>query len=229
MKRFPIQLVSLGAGDPELTTLKALKALQAADSIFCPETQSGGSRSADIIKLLNIPETAIHRFPLPMSKQREKALAAYDDVASQAARLQSEGQKVCIAAEGDAGLYSSAHYALERLQAMQLPVEQIAGIPAFVAAGAHDCLHIAKQEERLSIIPGTATEDDIERLAASGGNVVIMKLSQCSTAIKNFIRNHPERQYHYYECLGTPEEVCLNDAAQIAARQFPYFSLLMVK
>lgn len=228
MKRFPIQLVSLGTGDPELITIKALKALQAADCIFCPETQSGGSRSADIVLQLDIPKAAIHRFPLPMSKQREKALAAYYDVASQAAQLQGEGRKVCIVAEGDAGLYSSVHYVIERLQAMRLPVEQIAGIPAFVAAGAHDRLHIVKQEERLTIIPGTATEDDLERLVSKGGTVVIMKLSQCATAVKSFIRQHPDHQYHYYECLGTAEEVCLNDTTLIAVRQFPYFSMLMV-
>lgn len=229
MRLFPVQLVSLGTGDPELLTLKALKALQAADCIFCPETNTGGSRSADIIMQLNIPSDTIRCYQLPMSKQREMALAAYDDVASRAALLQGEGQKVCIVAEGDAGLYSSVHYALERLQVMRIPVEQIAGIPAFIAAGAHDCLHIAKQEERLTIIPGTATEKDLERLIGDGSTVVIMKLSQCAAAVKNFIRQRPNHQYNYYECLGTPKEVCLDDVAQITIRQFPYFSMLIVK
>lgn len=31
---YPIQFVSLGPGDPELITIKGLKALQAADWIF---------------------------------------------------------------------------------------------------------------------------------------------------------------------------------------------------
>ncbi len=33
--------VSLGPGEPELITLKALKALNAADIVYCPATRSG--------------------------------------------------------------------------------------------------------------------------------------------------------------------------------------------
>ena len=35
---FPVIFVSLGPGEPELITVKGLKALQTADCIFCPET-----------------------------------------------------------------------------------------------------------------------------------------------------------------------------------------------
>lgn len=41
--------VSLGPGEPELITLKALKALQGADIIYCPGTQTK-SRSRDILQ-----------------------------------------------------------------------------------------------------------------------------------------------------------------------------------
>ena len=38
MNHYPILFISLGPGDPELITLKGWKALQAADIVFCPET-----------------------------------------------------------------------------------------------------------------------------------------------------------------------------------------------
>ena len=38
MQMFPVIFVSLGPGEPELITVKGLKALQTADCIFCPET-----------------------------------------------------------------------------------------------------------------------------------------------------------------------------------------------
>ncbi len=48
--------ISLGPGDPELITLKALKALNAVDVIFCPGTKSGyvrmKSRALDILRQL---------------------------------------------------------------------------------------------------------------------------------------------------------------------------------
>lgn len=50
---FPVIFVSLGPGEPELITVKGLKALQTADCIFCPETlaKDGNrvSRAADIL------------------------------------------------------------------------------------------------------------------------------------------------------------------------------------
>ena len=76
-------------------------------------------------------------------------------------------------AEGDAGFYSSIHYLFDKLWADQIEVEQIAGVPAFIAAGAAAGLHIVKQTERLLVIPATdtayelireVTEDDLLRL-----------------------------------------------------------------
>ena len=133
---FPVIFVSLGPGEPELITVKGLKALQTADCIFCPETlaKDGNrvSRAADILLQLDIPENTVHRFPLPMSKQREKALSAYDEVYMESSTLRQQGKKVCIVAEGDAGFYSSIHYVYDKLQADGIPVKHIPGIPAFI-------------------------------------------------------------------------------------------------
>ena len=88
----PVIFVSLGPGEPELITLKGLKALQNADCIFCPETRTTSgrilSRAADILHALDIPNTTLSRFALPMSKNREQAFAAYDKVYSEASLLQ---------------------------------------------------------------------------------------------------------------------------------------------
>ena len=210
---FPVIFVSLGPGEPELITVKGLKALQTADCIFCPETlaKDGNrvSRAADILLQLDIPENTVHRFPLPMSKQREKALSAYDEVYMESSTLRQQGKKVCIVAEGDAGFYSSIHYVYDKLQADGIPVKHIPGIPAFIAAGALGGLHVASQEERLT--------------------VVIMKLSRCTDEIHRCIRLHPEYRYHYFENVGTPEEKYINDSKRIATIRFPYFSLLIIR
>ena len=154
----PILFVSLGPGEPELITVKGLKALQAADCIFCPETQTRDgrtlSRAAGIMQQLDIPNSSIRRFTLPMSKLREEALNVYDRVYAEIVLLYKENKNICIVAEGDAGFYSSVHYIFEKLQAGHIPVMHIAGIPAFIAAGALGGLHIASREERLTVIPG---------------------------------------------------------------------------
>ena len=103
MQMFPVIFVSLGPGEPELITVKGLKALQTADCIFCPETlaKDGNrvSRAADILLQLDIPENTVHRFPLPMSKQREKALSAYDEVKAMSAPVWEGSKEAVLAAE----------------------------------------------------------------------------------------------------------------------------------
>lgn len=229
----PIIFVSLGPGEPELITIKGLKALQTADCIFCPETQTRDgrtiSRAADIMQQLDIHRNSIHRFALPMSKQRKNALDAYDRVYEQTLLLYNEGKKVCIVAEGDAGFYSSIHYIFEKLQADKIPVIHIAGIPAFIAAGALGGLHIASQEERLTVIPGITTVEEIEKLISEKSVIVIMKLSQCTDEMHRCIRMHPEYNYHYFENIGTSNEKYLSDSKLIEALSYPYFSLLIIR
>lgn len=223
----PILFVSLGPGEPELITVKGLKALQAADCIFCPETQTRDgrtlSRAAGIMQQLDIPNSSIRRFTLPMSKLREEALNVYDRVYAEIVLLYKENKNICIVAEGDAGFYSSVHYIFEKLQAGHIPVMHIAGIPAFIAAGALGGLHIASREERLTVIPGITTTEEIEKLVEEKSTVVIMKLSQCTDEVHRCIRLHPEYRYHYFENVGTPEEKYLNDNHRIETLRFPYF------
>lgn len=229
----PILFVSLGPGEPELITVKGLKALQAADCIFCPETQTRDgrtlSRAAGIMQQLDIPNSSIRRFTLPMSKLREEALNVYDQVYAEIVLLYKENKNICIVAEGDAGFYSSVHYIFEKLQAGHIPVMHIAGIPAFIAAGALGGLHIASREERLTVIPGITTTEEIEKLVEEKSTVVIMKLSQCTDEVHRCIRLHPEYRYHYFENVGTPEEKYLNDNHRIETLRFPYFSLLIIR
>ena len=148
----PIRFVSLGPGEPDLITLKGLKALQGADCIFCPATMTqdgkSSSRALSILNTLGFSDT-VQCFRLPMDKDRTLALRSYEAVYESSKILRAEGQNVVIVAEGDAGLYSSIHYIYDKLQQDDIPVEQIAGIPAFIASGAMAGLHIVSQEERL--------------------------------------------------------------------------------
>lgn len=230
---YPVTLVSLGPGDPELITLKGLRTLQEADCIFCPETgtrpgASACSRAAHILAQLHIPDNKIERFHLPMSKDRQQAMAAYDQAFLQIRTLCADNRRICIVAEGDAGLYASIHYIYDRLHSEGYPVEQIPGIPAFIASGARAGLHLVSQQQRLTVIPGLATTEDIEQLLGEGGTVVIMKLSQCTDEIHRCIRLHPEYTYQYFENVGTEQERLLTDPQALANLRFPYFSLMII-
>ncbi len=171
----PITFVSLGPGDPELITLKGLKALQRADSIFCPSTVlSNGktsSRAMDILLQLGIEQQKISLFDVPMSKNRSLAIESYGNIASAIARQQKSGQHIAVTAEGDAGFYSTVYYISEYLQAENIPV----------SCGTLANLHIVKQEEELHIVPGKLLPEELKQKLEDGNPVVIMKANENCT------------------------------------------------
>lgn len=225
--------VSLGPGDPELITLKAVRRLQKVEIIYCPATRSEGktlSRAKDILDELGIDEHKIRLFPVPMNKDRTLAEKVYSAIASDIDKCYQTGQSVAFVAEGDAGFYSSVHYISDRLEGMGVSVEHIAGIPAFIACGALAGIHVVKQDERLSVFPSTTSAEEIMMEVEAGRSVVLMKLSQQKDTIKKTIEALPDAQFHYFENVGIAQkEFYTNKREEIMQRSFPYFSLLIVK
>lgn len=231
-KKGKITGVSLGPGEPELITLKALNALNAADVIFCPGTKSSDgrvkSRAMDILGGLPVASSKIRMFHVPMSRNRDEALKAYDAVCDEMLRLADEGKTVAVTAEGDACFYSSANYMYEKLRRCGYPVDMVAGVPAFIAAGASIGLHLVKQQDRLLVIPGDVHVEELLETVVSHRTLVIMKVPLGEAVLRPFIARHPELQYHYFEQVGTPEEFYTSDVQEILNRSFTYFSILVI-
>ena len=220
--------VSLGPGEAELITLKALKALQEADIIYCPGTQTK-SRSRDILQALPINMERVRLFHVPMSKDRTLANQTYDSICTEIAALVATGKNIAITAEGDSGFYSSVNYMFDKLASMNLPVTTIAGVPAFIAAGAISGLHIVKQEEKLVVLPGIITAEELDSLLTSSHVVVIMKLSQCTSEIHRFMQINRQHEFHYYENVGTINELHSTNYEDIIQKDYPYFSLMIIR
>ena len=225
--------VSLGPGDPELITVKALKALQEADVIYCPGTKDkeGNFKSyaRNIIEALPVYTTKIRIITDPIYKDRTLANRAYDALSMEVASLAATGKTVAVTAEGDSGFYSSGNYMFGKLASMHVPISVIAGVPAFIAAGAASGLHIVKQEERLVVLPGKTTPEELGELIATNHVAVIMKLSQCTREVHEFIRRNPPAEFHYYQNVGTPDERHETEPCSLLDMDFPYFSLMIIR
>lgn len=229
-----VTFVSLGPGEPELITLKGLKALQQSDIIFCPSTLfSNGrtsSRAKDILMELGINENKITLFDVPMNKDRTKAMESYNHVSQQIAEKYKERFKISVTAEGDAGFYSSIQYINDNLKNRDIPTVRIAGVPAFIACGTLADIHIVKQEEKLSVVPGIITAEELTEKIDAGESVVIMKPSQCEDVIKDIAVNMADAIFHYFENAGVQgKEFYTYDKSEIVSRKFPYFSLLIIR
>ncbi len=231
-KKIPV-CVSLGPGDPDLITLKALKALQGADIILCPATTVKGkilSRSSDILKALNIEGTKVRLFNVPMSKDRTEADDVYRNLATDIHRLYNEGYGIAFVAEGDCGFYSSAHYISDYLKDMGVSTNHIPGVPAFIACGALASLHVVKQDEHLNVFPSNVTVERIRSAIEQGGTVVIMKLSQHAEQIRQAMEELEGITFHYFENVGLEnKEFYSSDNTEILSRAFPYFSIMIIR
>lgn len=230
-----IVFVSLGPGDPELVTLKALRCLENAEAIFCPSTttkmEKTVSRASKIMLTLGINEEKIHTFDVPMSKERSLTKRDYEITADKIAKYWETAEKdIVVCAQGDASFYSSVYYISELLTARNLPIRRIAGVPAFIAAGTLANIHIVKQEERLRVLPGVFTLEELRQECEAKNTVVIMKMSQSEAIIKEAIKTFKATVFHYFENVGVEEkEYYTKDKDEIIARKFPYFSLLIIQ
>ncbi len=231
-----VYFVSLGAGDPELITLKALRLLKRADVIYSPVSLSPNGRRASkskfIMLSLGIKEEQIVSYDMPVNREREGAEDAYKQVAEDIkARRQANGDLIAaVVAIGDAGFYASSAYIGELLEAENIPTSYLPGVPALIASNALIGGQLVQLDEQLRVIPGVAKPSEWEEAWQSKHTIVIMKGSMAEEEIKRAMKSYPHRHWHYLEYVGYEgKELYLNDVNQIAERKFPYFSLIISK
>lgn len=248
-----IHFVSLGPGGVDTVTIGTVRLLLKADKVYC--FASGGvSHAADTIAALfameaggSLTENRQERWQspevitveVPMSRDRSAVNAIYDQLAEEIHGLAEAGFNVCVATEGDSGVFATTHYVQDRLAdavcgspysgAMQ--VVQHPGVPSFIAAAAIAGLHLVKLQERLVVIPGSTTADEIANLLDNNHNIVVMKLSLATEAIRELLTKHDGKAtLHYFRNIGMPtQEYHRITSADDVPERFPYFSLMIIQ
>lgn len=155
-----LYMVSLGPGDIELLTLKALNAFKDCDAICVPTKSDDNSFTKSIsytivsqaLELLNIEKKVIPVYS-PMQFVEED----WDYEAKIIIEALAQYEKVCFVTLGDAGVYSSIYYLLHRLKDVSEELydntEVIAGVTSFSAASAKAKKALCLGDEQLIIRP----------------------------------------------------------------------------
>lgn len=221
----PIYFVSLGPGDAELITLKSLHALQQADIIYCPSTVREPdkilSRAATLLHKLGI-KGDIHLFSLPMSKDRTKAIKVYRQLFEEMRLEQKAGKRLAVAVEGDAGIYASVHYVLDLLEENGIPVEQLPGIPSFIAAEAA-ANYISSAKRKTGHYSGQyyfGRTGHVSKPSSCAGYHEIISMCRHSKGLHGV---PPPIQLSLFENISTAEEYHSSHQAELKRRVFPYF------
>lgn len=216
----------IGPGDPELLTIKAVKAIKDADVIALPDSSSNINRAYGIIKEY-IEGKKIIYCPTPMTKDKEILEKSHIQSADMIAEYLDNGKLVVFATLGDPSIYSTYMYIHRILQKRGYNVEMIAGVTSFCASAARLNISLCDKDEPLIIIP--ATYQDNESMLKLSGNKVLMKSGKNISKVKTEIENLKltENTYMVENC-GMEDERLFYDFSKVDDKS-GYFSLIIVK
>lgn len=176
--------VSVGPGDPELMTLKAVRIIREADIIALPHSDKEKC-AAYTIAVQSVPEMdkkELLMIPMPMTKDRETLKSAHRHGVKAVTEALDRGKNVAFLTLGDVCVYSSCQYIYQPVKKLGYDTELISGVPSFCAVSAKLDRPLVSGEQKLHIIPATYALDDCISL---DGVKVLMKPGKSLEKIKS--------------------------------------------
>ncbi len=228
--------VGVGPGDPQLITVKAVRALRDADAVLVPATETSGDQAgrAEQIVLAACPEVADRLQRIPFSMARRSGVGtqrrrAWETSAAAAERAFAEGARtVVFATVGDPSVYSTFSYLAAHVRAAVpgLRVLVIPGITAMQALAAASLIPLVEGRESLTLVPATAGLDSVGAALAQSDTVVAYKGGRHLAELITLIREH-DRDGVLGVNIGLPGE-SVTPLSEVDAEQAPYFSTVLV-
>jgi len=227
--------VGLGPGDPELITRKAARLIENAEVIAYHQGVSKRSNARRIADELIGDEVIEEVLEYPVTTGRTDhpggyagAMADfYADCADRLAAHLAAGRDVIVLAEGDPLFYGSFMYLHDRLSD-RFETEIVPGVPSFAAATAFTATPLVRQNDVLTVLPGTLPTAELARRLADTDGAVIMKLGRSFGSAVEALRQAGRLDDALYaERASMPEQRWLpvND---VDPATVPYFSLIVV-
>ncbi|MFB9953459.1 precorrin-2 C(20)-methyltransferase [Rhizobium puerariae] len=227
--------VGTGPGDPELLTLKAVRAIGEADVIafFCKKGGTGNGRA--IVEAHIRPGTLELPLVYPVTTETHKDGADYrgpisdffDRSAEDIAACLDAGKNVVVLSEGDPLFYGSYMHLHVRLQ-NRYRAEVVAGVTAMSGCWSMTGLPLVQGDDILSVLPGTLSEEKlVERLADTDG-AVIMKVGRNLPKIRRALASVGKLSGALYVERGTMSNGAAQKLEERDESPAPYFSIVLV-
>ena len=219
--------VSVGAGEAQLMTLKAVDIIERCGVIAVPRTGGRNTLALSIAEgVCNLSAKKVVYIDFPMSRD-ETVLS--DNYARAAELLCSELEScdVAMISLGDISVYSTFSYIAERVRIPGFDVEICAGVTSFSAAAALLGKPLCLGRQPLHIIPYDCEE--LEEMLDLKGTKVIMKVGKYSAELVELLRKKglAEQTAVAVNC-GLPDEKLYESCADIKD-DIGYFTVFIVK
>ena len=227
--------VGLGPGDPELITLKGLRAIQSADVIFTPLSREGDTSIALQIatQWIDQERQRLVSLPLPMTRDAGQLRPAWQAAAATIQQELTGRQRGVYLLLGDPLLYGTFSYLWRELHtAANITVKIIPGITSFAAAAAAGGVPLTMADERLIVLPASYETDTLtlQRLLNDFNTVVLMKAGTALPTIVTALQQlNLLDQALYAERVGLEGEFITRDLRTLDLQHRPYLSLVIVR
>ncbi|SDG33328.1 precorrin-2 C(20)-methyltransferase [Pelagibacterium luteolum] len=227
--------VGTGPGDPELLTLKAVRAILDADVIahFLKRGRAGNARA---IVATHWPETAIELpLPYPVTTEmhrhhhgyKSQIAGFFDESAHQIAEHLDAGRTVAVLSEGDPFFYGSYMHIHVRL-ADRYETEVIPGITSLSGCWSQAGVPLMQGDDIFTVLPGTLDVEALAQRLANTDSAVIMKVGRNLPKIRQALEAAGKMAGAIYVERGTMQNAVVMPLAERDDAPAPYFSQVLV-
>lgn len=217
--------VSVGPGDPELITLKAVKVLEKVDTIATPRTKGENTLALDIVsQVVDMSGKEIIYQDFLMSRDKVLVHQRHLEIAETVKQYLDKGQDVAMLNLGDVSVFSTFSYIMEIIAEQGYTVEVIAGVTSFCSVASTLKLSLTSMNEPLHIMPASNIEDVIKL----SGTKVIMKAGKSMHKVKQvIIENNLQDRVKAVQNCGLPNQVICNNIDELSD-DLSYFTTLII-
>jgi len=232
--------IGVGPGDPELLTVKAVKAIQNADIIMCPASNEDRpsialsvvssiidkSKNQEIIKLI-----------FPMTKDKDVLEQTWKRNAKIMAETVLSGKNVVYLTVGDPFLYSTWIYMHKDLKENypDMNISVIPGIVSIFTFASKVGVSVAEGAEKVAIIPSCYDLSSVKEIAKHAESMIFLKDGRYFDQVIKVLKESgfpDDSIFAIGQDLGTENEIIrkmtlgeVNDGTLTTK----YFSILVVK
>jgi precorrin-2/cobalt-factor-2 C20-methyltransferase len=227
--------VGVGPGDPELLTLKAMRALGEADVIahFAKAGNPSHSRAIAAEHLRNgvvelpllYPVTT--ELPACSDGYRDAIRDFYDGAAEKIAALLDAGKTVAVICEGDPLFYGSYMHLHARLSP-RFPTAIVAGVTGMSGCWSAAGLPIAQGDDVFTVLPATLPEAELARRLGEADAAVVMKVGRHLAKLRRALKTSGRLPRALYVERGTTAEEKMIPLAAKLDDEAPYFAVVLV-
>ena len=232
--------IGVGPGDPDLLTVKAVKAIQNADIIMCPASKEDRPSIALSVVSSIIDESQnqeIVKLIFPMTKDKEILENTWKKNSKIMAEKVLSGKNVVYLTVGDPFLYSTWIYMHKDLRENypEMKINVIPGIVSMFTFASKVGVSIAEGAEKVAIIPSCYDLTSVKEIAKNSESMIFLKDGRYFDQVIDVLKESgfpDDSIFAIGQDLGTEKEIVrkltlgeVNDKTLTTK----YFSILVVK